>query len=459
MANLPPISEIQALDAAHHLHPFTDTKEINAQKTRVITRAEGVYVYDGDGNKLLDGMAGLWCVNVGYGRTSIADAVHRQIQQLAYYNTFFQCTHPLATELAGKLAQVTPKGLDHAFFTNSGSECNETVIRFVRHYWAAQGMPYRTKIISRRLGYHGSSMGSASLSGMSAMHSQGGLPIPDIHHIEPPHWFALGGDKSPEEFGLLAAKQLETEIDRLGAHNVAAFIGEPIQGAGGVIIPPDTYWPEINRICKERGILLVADEVICGFGRTGKWFGSDTFGIKPDLMSLAKGLSSGYLPIGAVMVSDKVAETFIEKGGEFYHGYTYSGHPVTCAAALENIRIIEDEKLVQRAGGEVGKYLKDKWLQFGAHPLVGEARMIGMIGALELCKNKQTREFFPKQGDVGTICRNFSVKNGLIMRACWDRMVISPPLTISKSEIDELIGKVAKTLDETLVAVKKEGLV
>ncbi len=264
---------------------------------------------------------------------------------------------------------------------------------------------------------------------------------------------------SPEEFGLIAAKQLEEAIDRLGEHNVAAFIGEPIQGAAGVIVPPSTYWPEVNRICKQRGILLVADEVICGFGRTGNWFGSDTFGIEPDFMSLAKGMSSGYLPIGAVMVSNKVAETFIEKGGEFYHGYTYSGHPACCAAAIENIRIIEEEKLVERAGGEIGRYLKDKWLALGDHPLVGEARMVGMIGALELAKNKKTREHFPKQGDVGTICRNISVKNGLIMRACWDRMVISPPLTISKGEIDELIGKAEKTLDETLVAVRREGLI
>jgi putrescine---pyruvate transaminase len=459
MSNELSLSEIQASDAAHHMHPFTDSKQLHAMKTRVITRAEGVYVWDGEGNKLLDGMAGLWCVNVGYGRQRIADAVHKQMTELSYYNTFFQCTHPRATELADKIASVTPGDLNHIFFTNSGSESNETIIRLVRHYWSAMGKPTKTNIISRKLGYHGSSMGSASLSGMTAMHRQGGMPIPGVHHIDPPYWFGHDGDMSPAELGRERAKQLADMIDWVGADNVAAFIGEPLQGAAGVLIPPESYWPEVERICRERNVLLIADEVICGFGRTGNWFGSQTLGFQPDIMAMAKGLSSAYLPIGAVAISAKVAEPFNEKAGEFYHGYTYSGHPSCCAAALENIAIMEEEKLVERARGPVAQYFQKRWLALAEHPIIGEARMVGMIGALELVPDKKSRKRFPDEGKIGTWCRNASVRNGLVMRACWDRMVISPPLTISEDEIDELIMKVGKALDETHAHVKAEGLV
>ena len=459
LANLPPTEEIQATDAAHHIHPFTDSKQIRAQKTRVISRADGVYVYEADGRKLLDAMAGLWCVNVGYGRERINDAVRRQMSQLAYYNIFFQCTHPAATALAEKVAEHTPGDLDHVFFTNSGSESNETIIRLVRHYWASQGKPTKTNIISRKLGYHGSSMGSASLGGMTGMHRQGGLPIPGIHHIDPPYWFGHEGDMSLEEFCHERVRQLERMIDWLGEDNVGAFIGEPIMGAAGVLVPPDNYWKEVRRVCTERNILMVSDEVICGFGRTGNWFGADHFGVVPDIMAIAKGLSSGYLPIGAVALSKKVAENFIEKGGEFYHGYTYSGHPACCAAALENIAIMEEERLVEGAkSGKAAKRLQKKWMALGEHPLVGEARIVGMIGALELVPNKKSRKRFAEEGKVGTICRNISVDNGLIMRACWDRMVISPPLSITESEVDELIAKASKTLDDTAAKLKKDGL-
>ena len=458
LLNIRPTAEIQAADAAHHLHPFTDTKGLNAARTRVITRADGVYVYEADGKKLLDAMSGLWCVNVGYGRKRIAEAVARQMNQLAFYNTFFQCTHPAVTELAEKIAEHTPKGLKHIFFTNSGSESNETIIRFVRHYWSVMGKPNKTNIISRKLGYHGSSMGSASLGGMTAMHRQGGLPIPGIHHIDPPYWFGHEGDMTPEELGRERAHQLDKLIDWIGEDNVGAFIGEPIQGAAGVLVPPANYWKEIEAVCRRRNVLLIADEVICGFGRTGKWFGADTFGFTPDLMAMAKGLSSGYLPIGAVAVADHVAAPFIEKAGEFYHGYTYSGHPAACAAALENIAIIEEENLVEAAATGIGAYLRKRWATLADHDIVGEARMVGMIGAIELVPNKKSRKRFPDEGRVGTICRNICVKNGLVMRACWDRMVVAPPFIISEAEVDELVTKARKSLDETWKEAKAEGL-
>lgn len=441
--------EWQRQDSAHHLHPFTDTNEINALGARIITRAEGVYIWDSEGNRLLDGMAGLWCVNVGYGRRELADAAFRQMQELPYYNTFFKTSTMPATELAAVLAGVTPDGFNHAFFANSGSEANDTVVRMVRHYWNAMGKPDKSVIISRNNAYHGTTMAGASLGGMSYMHAQGGLPIPGIEHIEQPYWYHLGGDLSPEEFGLKAAQALETKIKELGPDKVAAFIGEPVQGAGGVIVPPATYWPEIQRICDEYNILLVADEVICGFGRTGSWFGSDTFGIKPDLMSMAKGLSSGYQPISAVMVHDRVADGLIEKGGAFEHGFTYSGHPVAAAVALANIEILKREKIIETVGTDTGPYFQQRLRELVDHPLVGEVRGVGMVAAIEMVKDKKTRTLFDKVGDTGTICRDHCMNNGLIMRATQDSMLASPPLIISTKEIDELVDTFRGCLDAT----------
>ena len=331
------------------------------------------------------------------------------------------------------------------------------MVRLVRRYWDLLGQPERNVIISRENAYHGSTMAGASLGGMAFMHQQGGLPIPGIVHIPQPYWYGEGGTLSPEEFGLKAARALEARILELGPDKVAAFIGEPIQGAGGVIIPPASYWPEIQRICDQYGILLVADEVICGFGRLGRWFGSDYYGIRPDLMTIAKGMSSGYLPIGGVMVSDRVADVLIDKGGEFAHGYTYSGHPAACAVASVNLTLIEREGLVPRVREQLGPYLAGKWRQLAEHPLVGEARSLGLIGALELVKDKQSRTFFDKRGEVGTICRDFCFANGLVMRAVRDTMIIAPPLVISEAQLDELAEKAWRCLDLTYERCRAEG--
>ncbi|MGL1921478.1 MAG: aspartate aminotransferase family protein [Hyphomicrobiales bacterium] len=448
-----PTKELQEIDAAHHLHPFTNTKDLNAKGARVIVKAEGIYVWDSEGNKLLDGMAGLWCVNVGYGRDRIADAVAKQMKQLPFYNTFFQTTHPPAAMLAKKLADLLPGDLNHVFFSNGGSDANDTNIRIVRHYWASMGKPDKKVIIARKNAYHGSTMAAASLGGMEYMHAQGGLPIPDITHIDQPYHYGEGGDLSPEAFGLQCAHKLATEIDKLGADNVAAFIAEPIQGAGGVIIPPSTYWPEVERICKERDVLLISDEVICGFGRTGNWFGYETFGFKPDIVTLAKGLSSGYLPIGATVLSDKIAKGFIENGGGFMHGYTYSAHPAACVAALENLAIFEEENIIETLQNETAPYLKQRWEELLDHPLVGEARIVGMVAALELSPNKAKRARFKADaGTFGTICRDHCFDNNLIMRHVRDMMIISPPLIITKAEIDLLIQRAKRALDLTLEA-------
>ncbi|MCF6321678.1 MAG: aspartate aminotransferase family protein [Rhizobiaceae bacterium] len=454
-----PTQELQALDAAHHMHPFSDTGQLNTKGVRVITKAQGVYLTDSDGNRLLDGMAGLWCVNIGYGRRELGEVAARQMTQLPYYNTFFQTSHPPVIELSRQLAKLAPGDLNRVFFAGSGSEANDTNIRFVRHYWASQDKPEKTVIIARKNGYHGSTIGAASLGGMSAMHAQGGLPIADIEYINQPYWYREGGELSPEEFGLLRARELEETIERLGENKVAAFIAEPVQGAGGVIIPPDTYWPEIQRICDKYEILLIVDEVICGFGRTGNWFGSETFNIKPDIITIAKGMSSGYQPIGGSIISEKIAKIFEDKAGEFNHGYTYSGHPVACAVASENLRILEEENIVDRVADDTGPYLREKWQSLSDHPLVGEARICGMMGALELVADKSGRKpFASEEGTVGFICREHSFANGLIMRHVGDKMIISPPLVISRSEIDELVELAHKTLDQTLEELNKQGL-
>ncbi len=439
----------QAADAAHHMHPFTDHKALAAEGTRVIVRAEGSTLWDSKGTAILDGMAGLWCVNVGYGRPELAAAAARQMRELPYYNTFFKTTTPPATELAARLAALTPKGLEHVFFASSGSEANDTIVRMVRRYWQIQGQPARTVIISREYAYHGSTLVGASLGGMTAMHGQTGLPLPGFEHIRPPYYLRDGGNMTPDEFGVAAAQALEERIQELGPERVAAFIAEPIQGAGGVIVPPASYFPEIQRICREHGILLVADEVICGFGRTGNWFGSETFGIEPDLMTLAKGLSSGYLPISAVMVGDRVARTLIDDGGEFFHGFTYSGHPVACAVALENLRIIQDEGLVERVRDDIGPYFQARLRELSDHPLVGEVRGVGLIAAVELVRDKDGPVFFQPEGRVGTICRDHCFRNNVILRAVRDGMVTAPPLVITRSEVDHLVETARRCLDLT----------
>lgn len=449
----------QALDAAHHLHPFSDAHSLNQLGSRVVVRGEGVRIWDSEGQCIIDGMAGLWCVNLGYGRKELAEAAYQQMLELPFYNTFFKTTHPPVIELSALLAELTPPQFNHVFLTNSGSESNDTVIRMARHFWAAQGQPQKKTLISRINAYHGSTIGGASLGGMSYMHAQGDLPIPGIVHIEQPYWYVNGGELSPEEYGLKAARALEAKILELGAENVAAFIGEPIQGAGGVIIPPSTYWPEIQRICREHDILLISDEVICGFGRTGRWFGCEYFGFAPDLMPIAKGLSSGYQPIGGVMVGDRVAQVLMNSG-DFNHGMTYSGHPVAAAVAAANLKILRDEGIVDRVRDDTGPYLQKKWQEaFADHPHLGDVRGVGFLAAFTWVKDKSRRELFANPGEIGTICRDIFFKNNLIMRAVGDSMVSAPPLVMTQTEIDEMIALAARCVDQTTNTLRARGLI
>ena len=448
----------QEADSRHFLHPFTDHQALAARGARVVERAEGIYVWDTDGNKILDAMSGLWCVNVGYGQQELIAAATEQLTKLPFYNAFFNTATPPAIELAELLSEVAPEGFNHFFFSSSGSESNDTNVRMVRRYWDLIGQPQRQVIIGRNNGYHGSTMAGASLSGMSGMHAQGGLPIPNIVHVEQPHWYELGRDMTPDQFGIKAARTLEEKILAIGPDKIAAFIGEPVQGAGGVIVPPSTYWPEIARICRKYDILLISDEVICGFGRTGSWFGCETFGFKPDLITFAKGVTSGYIPLGGVMVGERVAKVLIEQGGDFNHGYTYSGHPVACAVAVANIKLIRRLKLVEHVRDDVGPYLATRFAELRDHPLVGDTQTCGLMGAVQMVKDKASATPFASDLGVGMICRGHCFASGLVMRAVGDRMIVAPPLVITRVQIDELVGLARKCLDLTLADVKARGL-
>lgn len=453
---------IQALDSAHFLHPFTDHDALAGKGARVITRADNIYVWDSEGAKILDAMSGLWCVNAGYGRKELADAAYQQMMTLPFYNSFFNTTNVPAVQLATKLASLAPvvqgRKFEHVFFSSSGSESNDTNVRMARRYWDLLGQPQRKVIISRHNAYHGSTMAGASLGGMSGMHAQGDLPIPNITHIEQPHHWenALPGE-SRDDFGLRAARWLEEKILEIGPDKVAAFIGEPVQGAGGVIIPPDTYWPEIQRIVDKYGILLIADEVICAFGRLGHWFAYEKFGMRPDLVTFAKGVTSGYIPLGGVMVGDRVAKVLIEKGGEFNHGYTYSGHPVACAVALANLELMERENLPGRVKDDIGPYLAKRFAELNEHPLVGMAETCGFVAGLVLVKDKATRQMFDPDLAVGMICRGHCFRNGLIMRAVGDRMIIAPPLVMTHAQVDEMMALIVQCLDATLDDLRRSG--
>ena len=448
MINTKTTQQLQSLDTQNHLHPFTDYHEYNQKPGRIINRAEHIYIYDTDGNKLLDGMSGLWCCSLGYSQPEIAEAVYRQFSQLPYYNNFFQCSNAPAVELAERLVQITPEQFNHVFFTGSGSEANDTNIRLIRRYWDLKEQPKKRIILSRTNAYHGSTIAAASLGGFNSVHKQF-EKLPYVEHLPDPNWYCNGAHLSAEEFGLQTARELEKRIDELGEENIAAFIAEPIQGAGGVIVPPDSYWPEIQRILNERDILFVSDEVICGFGRTGSMFGCQTYGTKPDLLTFAKAVTNGFQPLGGVMVSDKIADVITTQGGEFGHGFTYSGHPIACAAALATLDIIDRESMVDKVANDIGPYLQSKWAAMEKHPIVGHVRGTGMLGSLELVRNKETGERLEADQKSGSICRDFCNSNGLVMRAVGDSMIIAPPFVSSHEEIDLLIERAQKALDQT----------
>lgn len=450
-------AQLKELDALHHLHPFTTHSSLRSGGARVIVRGEGPYIFDSEGKRVLDGMSGLWTTAVGYGREELAKAAYDQMLELPFYNTFFRTTHPPVVELSRKLAEMAQAPLNNIFYGSSGSESNDTAIRLIRHYWTLKGEPKRRIIISRKNAYHGSTIAAGSMGGMSHVHAHSYPVYEGFRHIMDPYWYGEGKDgESLEDFGLRAARALEDEILAIGPENVAAFAGEPVQGAGGVKIAPSTYWPEIQRIVDKYGILLLADEVITGFGRMGTWFGSDYYGIRPDIITFAKAATSGYMPLSGIFVHDKIVDALMAHNDDFNHGYTFSGHPVACAVALKNIEIMERERLVERVNEFAAPALAKMLAKFKDHPLVGEVRSVGMLGAIELVADKRTRRRFAEPGRVGLMCRNHFFQNGFIMRAVYDTMVTAPPLICTQAHFDEAEAVIRKSLDQTLNDVAGE---
>jgi putrescine aminotransferase len=444
----------QSLDAAHHIHPFTQSNLLAQEGARVITRGKGIYLWDSEDVRLIDGMSGLWCVQIGYGNREVAQAGYDALKKLSYYNHFFKTTNPWTIELVAKLVALLPDGHTRLLFADSGSEANDTALKLIRYYWNLRGRPDKKIHLSRQLSYHGVTMAAASLSGLTPLHPQWDLPFPGFAKVPAPYWYgakAAGyGDVDPDEFGLQVARQMEKIIQEIGPDRIASFSAEPVQGAGGLIVPPSSYWPEVMRICRRYDILFHADEVITGFGRTGEWFGSYTYDLQPDIITMAKGLSSGYQPISAVSLGPRMGDEIAAAGEELVHGYTYSGHPVACAVALKNLEILQRDGIVTRVKKKIGPLFQRRVREvFADHPLVGEVRGVGMLAAMELVQDKENRLSFPRERNVGTICRDHCFQNGLIMRAIRDTMVLAPALVITEAEIEQLLRKAKLCIDLT----------
>lgn len=441
---------LQELDNAHYLHPFTDYRRLHNEGARIQAQGDGIYVYDTDGKRIIDGLAGLCCVNIGYGRQELGQAAARQMETLSFSHSFFKTSHVMAIKLAEQLVEMTPAGLNHVFFASSGSEANDTCLKLVHRYWNLVGQPEKQVVIALESSYHGSTIAAGGLSGIPPLHGTAPyMPLAGVQWIPSPYWYINGGDETLDDFGRTAAGWLEQKILEIGPDNVAAFFGEPMQGAGGAIIPPDTYWPEIERICRKYDLLLVVDEVGSGFGRTGRWFACESFGIvAPDLMAIAKGITSSYFPMSAAMVGDRIASALIEKGDEFHHGFTNSGHPVGCAVALENIRIMRDEGIVDNVA-ELAPRFARAIESVADHPLVGNVRARGFLAGIQLVADKRTRRLFDEALGVGEHCSAEALSRGLALRAIGDTMALMPPLIMNPAQIDEMITIVRDALDAT----------
>ena len=456
------MATIAEKDLRHLLHPFTSIADHQASGPHMFERAEGIHVYDADGNQYIDAMAGLWCSNIGYGRKEMAEAVASQIEKMSYYHSFMAVGNEPAAELGAKLAEVMPGNINRFFYCNSGSEANDSFVKLVRFYNNVRGLPKKKKFIGRVGGYHGVTVAAASLSSLPHLHAHFDVPSEGFIHVRKPHYYHEAEEsQSEEEFTASLAGDLEETIAREGADTIAAFIAEPVMGAGGVIPPPKGYFDAIVPILREHDILFIADEVVCGFGRLGTWSGSEYFNMQPDLMTLAKGLTSGYVPMSACGISDEIYEVLHEKSGDsgpFGHGYTYSAHPVSAAAGVKNLEIIERENLVGNAA-EVGAYLQAQLAEKVApHPLVGEHRGIGMIAGIELVKNRETKEPFDLTLGITKRMYKHMLTRGLICRPIMNMLAFSPPLILTKDDVDTIVAKFADALDALAEELDHDGI-
>jgi 4-aminobutyrate--pyruvate transaminase len=445
-------------DVAYQLHPFTNLGRHETEGPLVISRGKGVYVYDESGREYLEALAGLWCTALGFGEPRLAEAAFRQLNTLPYYHQFGGKANDVAIRLAERLVKLMPVPMSKVFFNNSGSEANESAVKLVWYYNNAKGRPRKKKIIARQRGYHGTTMVAASLTGLAASHRDFDLPIPQVRHTDCPYHFRYAHPaESEEQFASRIAENLDQQIQREDPETVAAFIAEPVMGAGGVIVPPATYFEKIQAVLKKHDVLLIADEVICGFGRTGRMFGTETFGMKPDIMTMAKAITSGYLPLSATLISDEIYRACVgqsEKLGIFAHGYTYTGHPAACAVALEVLDIFEERDLLGHVR-RVSPLLQEGVRKLAGHPLVGEVRGVGLVAGMELVPDKPGRGAFDPPGSAGALFVQRAQANGLIVRNLQDTVALCPPLIISEGEIEELLRKFGKALDETAASLKR----
>ena len=437
---------LEDLDRRHHLHPFTTHDELHAQGTHIITRGEGCWLWDARGQKLFDGLAGLWCVNVGYSSREIIEAVHEQMQRVPYYCSFFNTTTEPAIRLAEKIASIAPRGMTHVMFSNSGSEANETALKLIRAYHKLRGQPQRTKILSREFSYHGVTLAATSMTGLPGCYKPFDLPLPGFLHVPGPNAYAANRESDPVAYGQWCIEETIRVIEREGPDTIAALFVEPIQGAGGVIVPPEGYLAKLRALCREHGILVGADDGITAFGRLGHWFASDLWQLEPDFISIAKGLTSGYLPLGASIVRDEIADLLVHSG-YLAHGYTYSGHPTTCAAAIANLHVIEHDHLLERTRDDIGPYFQAKLRTFIGHPAVGEVRGHGLIGAIELLPREGKAALTPTTM-LGAKASKIARTHGVIVRGIRDLIAMSPPLIATREEIDFLFAAIAKTLNQ-----------
>jgi adenosylmethionine-8-amino-7-oxononanoate aminotransferase len=450
----PDTQRYQKIFIDRHLVPFADMQKVEPAQVTVMVRGEGLHLWDSEGKRYLDGMSGMFCTALGYGRPELVEAATRQLRALSYCCPHFHTAHPTMTEFAEKLFAILPERYGKVVYCNSGSEANETLIRTVRHYWDAVGKPGKKIFISRHNAYHGSTMGSASLGGFKHMHEMGDLPIPGIHHIGEPYWFADEGDLSEEEFGLQAARELENKILELGPDHVAAFVAEPFQAAAGFIFPPSTYWPEIQRICRKYDVLLCVDEVVGGFGRTGEWFSHQLYGIEPDTISIAKGVTSGYVPMGGLILSRRISEAIVA-GGPYAHIFTYQGHPLATAVACANLDLLNQGGIVERVKTDTGPYLQQSLrATFADHPLVWEVQGAGAAAGLQLAPVKGKKQRFPKEDLVGAFCMQCGIGAGIIFRSTQARLILAPALTATRNDIDDIVRRLKFAVDGTARALK-----